>query len=132
MMIKEDISQITDLIIPQGSKGEPPASQSRATDFITGYLENGREYSGEIISLLEELSKASLINEAALRQAESKFPEPFRRLVDLVYTAYYGDPEIVEKLGLPGPPQPSGHRMEPFDEDYLHRSKKSPEFPEIR
>lgn len=132
MMTKEDISIIADLIIPQGQGGEPPASKSRASDFILDYLESGRKYSDEIIHLLEGLSEASCIDEAVLRQVESKYPEPFRRLVELVYTAYYGDPEIVEKLGLPGPPQPSGHRMEPFDERLLAPGKKSPESPEIR
>lgn len=119
MIKKEDISKIADILIPEGLKGEPPASQSRAVDFIIGYLENGSEFSDEISSLLEGLPDASLTDEAALRNAESKNPVPFRRLVELVYTAYYGDPAIVEKLGLPGQPQPGGHSMKPFDEKLL-------------
>ena len=125
MIKKEDISKIADIIIPEGGKGEPPASQSRAVDFIIGYLENGSEFSDEISSLLEGLPDASLTDEAALRKAESKNPLPFRRLVELVYTAYYGDPAIVEKLGLPGPPQPGGHIMKPFDEKLLEAVRNS-------
>lgn len=119
MSTKEDISKIADMIIPEGVKGQPPASQSRAVDFIFGYLENGREFSDEISSLLAGLPESSLIDEAALKEVELEYPVPFGRLVELVYTAYYGDPAIVEKLGLPGPPQPGGHRMNPFDVNLL-------------
>ena len=56
---------------------------------------------------------------------EFRNPDSFRRLVELIYTSYYGDPEIVEKLGLPGPPQPIGHSMNPFDANLLKAGKNA-------
>ena len=126
---KEYISKITDIIIPAGAGGEPPASGSRAVEFIVGYLQEQAEYAAEIGDLLEKFPDSSKLGEPLLRQLESEYPEPFRRLVELVYTAYYGDPAIVEKLELPGPPQPKGYTIEPFDATLLEPVKKSQQQP---
>ena len=125
LLTNEMITRIADLIIPAGPKGEPSASQSRAVAFIIDYLENGRTFTEEICNLLNEMPDIALIDEPMLIQLELNNPESFRRLVELVYTAYYGDPELVEKLGLPGPPQPKGYRMDPFDENLLKEVKSN-------
>ncbi|MDC7235621.1 MAG: hypothetical protein PQJ58_20530 [Spirochaetales bacterium] len=116
--IEQILDMIMDIIIPAGESGEPPASGSRATGFLRNILETPDD-TEELGLLLLKISGTEHLTEKALREVESENPPAFARLVALVYEAYYGDPEIVEKLGLPGPPQPGGHEMKPFDTELL-------------
>ena len=124
-LTKEYIAKIADILIPAGPTGEPSASQSRAVPFIIDYLKNGNPFTEEICSVFKEVPDISSIDEPLLGELERNSPEFFGRLVELVYTAYYGDPVIVEKLGLPGPPQPQGYSMEPFDVELLKTVRKT-------
>ena len=116
MILSNDrIAAIADLIIPAGPNGEPSASQSRAVSFIIDYLDTNKESAQQLCSLLEGLAREPSLDEPLLKQKELREPSSFQGLVELIYTAYYGDPAIVEELGLPGPPQPRGYHIEPFD-----------------
>jgi hypothetical protein len=62
--------------------------------------------------------------EAILRTLEQKEPVAFWTLINMAYTAYYTHPDVLagvsERTGYnPGPPQPRGYALEPFDEALL-------------
>ena len=70
--------------------------------------------------------------DAALRAAETADPRAFAGLLNLAYTAYYTDARvqglIAHRTGYePGPPQPSGYDLAPFDERVLEQvSQRAP------
>lgn len=115
MYDRKTIVQLIDILIPEGDNGEPPASKSRGADFIAEYITNKCENYIEIAEMLTVFAGEKNLNEETLKQFEKNNPEAFGLLINVVYTAYYGDPVIVEKLKTPEPPQPSGHSMKPFD-----------------
>jgi len=62
--------------------------------------------------------------ESAVRAIESVDPHRVAGVVNMVYTAYYTHPRVLagvsERTGYnPGPPQPSGYVLEPFDTSLL-------------
>ena len=58
--------------------------------------------------------------DAALTAAETVNLEAFGFWVDVVYTAYYMQPQVHARLGWHGrPPQPDGNEMPPWDESVL-------------
>lgn len=112
------IEKIVDILIPPGKNGEPSGSQSRAGDFILTTLQN-QENRNELFEYFLKLSDLPILSETILQAEEKKNITLFKSMVELVYEAYYGDPVIVEKLELPGSPQPKGHEMKPFDTGLL-------------
>jgi hypothetical protein len=58
--------------------------------------------------------------DAALRQIEVALPGDFALVLELVYFAYYGRPEVHHRIGWrTGPLQPLGFELPPFDEAVL-------------
>ena len=56
---------------------------------------------------------------------EEAMPEHFARLVALIYTTYYMQPEVDERIGWPGGAvQPEGFDVEPFDESILETARQ--------
>ena len=56
----------------------------------------------------------------ALRTAESSHPAAFGLWLDVVYTVYYMQPEVHQRLSWHGrSPQPEGNIMPPWDESVL-------------
>ena len=66
-----------------------------------------------------------------LLEIETRQPEHFATLVNMVYTAYYSHGAVLAALSgrtgyNPGAPQPTGYVMEPFDESLLAPVKQMP------
>lgn len=62
----------------------------------------------------------ALARESALRTIEESEPEAVASVVNMAYTAYYTQPRVLEGISErtgynPGPPQPSGYVLDPFD-----------------
>jgi len=56
----------------------------------------------------------------ALRNAESSHPDAFGLWLDVVFTVYYMQPEVHQRLNWHGrSPQPEGNTMPPWDESVL-------------
>ncbi len=65
----------------------------------------------------------------ALRQVEEAIPEQFSQFMQLVYTIYYMQPEVHERIGWPGGAiQPDGFEVEPFDESILETARQRQPF----
>jgi hypothetical protein len=55
-----------------------------------------------------------------LRRIEKQHAQDFASLVMAALVLYYEHPGVLQAFGWPSrPPQPQGHRMEPFDESLL-------------
>ncbi len=58
--------------------------------------------------------------DAALSAVESGSPDAFGTWVDVVYTVYYMQPRVHQRIGWHGrTPQPEGNQMPPWDESVL-------------
>ena len=58
--------------------------------------------------------------DTALRTVESSHPDAFGLWLDVVYTVYYMQPEVHQRLNWHGrSPQPEGNTMPPWDESVL-------------
>lgn len=115
------LSEVANLIIPGAGSSRAPASMAAALEADeTGSLT-------DVAELLRQWGKtdAPVLTAASLKQEERRRPEAFSALVRLVYEGYYTDPDIIAELGLPGPPQPAGHAMEPFDRTLLDPVEKN-------
>lgn len=65
----------------------------------------------------------------SLRQLQEALPEQFSQFMQLVYTIYYMQPEVRERIGWPGGAvQPDGFDVEPFDESILETARKREPF----
>jgi hypothetical protein len=67
---------------------------------------------------------ATVEREGILRALEQQEPEAFWAVIDMAYTAYYTHAAVLagisERTGYnPGPPQPLGYVLEPFDDVLL-------------
>lgn len=64
-----------------------------------------------------------------LRFIETTIPEQFETFLHLVYTVYYMEPAVLNRVGWPdGPPQPEGFELPPFDESVLDQARKRDPF----
>jgi hypothetical protein len=52
-------------------------------------------------------------------------PAFFEVLVRQTYSGYYSRPDVLRLLGVEGPPQPGGHRVDPFDPGLAGRVQQS-------
>jgi len=60
-----------------------------------------------------------------LRETQETNPAQFAQLVTLVLSHYYAQPQVLSALGWQTqPPQPGGHRLEPFDDSLLDPVRK--------
>ena len=65
----------------------------------------------------------------ALQLIEETLPEQFSQFLQLVYTIYYMQPEVHERIGWPGGAvQPEGFEVEPFDESILETARQREPF----
>ncbi len=65
----------------------------------------------------------------AMRQVEEAIPDQFSQFMQLVYTIYYMQPEVHERIGWPGGAvQPDGFDVEPFDESILETARQREPF----
>lgn len=121
------LDAVLDTIIP--ARGELPAAGTLGlasavmTDARTsGHLE-------DIVMVLEALpadfvAREPSARELVLRDIERSVPQAFAMVVNMVYTAYYTQPKVLagisERTGYnPGPPQPRGYTLAPFDDALL-------------
>jgi hypothetical protein len=63
--------------------------------------------------------------DAILQDLERGNPAFFEVLVRQTYSGYYSRPEVLRLLGVEGPPQPGGHRVDPFDPGLVGRVRRS-------
>jgi hypothetical protein len=62
---------------------------------------------------------------AAVRAVERAAPDAFRTLLTAVLANYYEAPAVLAALGWRGePPQPTGHRVAPFDNSGAERLER--------
>lgn len=65
----------------------------------------------------------------ALRTVESSHPDAFGLWLDIVYTIYYMQPAVHQRLSWHGrSPQPDGNEMPPWDESVLSEIRKREPF----
>ena len=65
----------------------------------------------------------------ALRALEAAMPQQFTVFQQLVYTVYYMEQTVHERIGWHGrPPQPEGYEVAPFDEAVLETARKREPF----
>jgi hypothetical protein len=64
--------------------------------------------------------------DAVLRRIEGEQPAFFEALVNQTYSGYYSHPTVLRLLGMDGPPQPRGHRVEPLGPGLTDRVRQSP------
>ena len=65
----------------------------------------------------------------ALQLIEETLPDQFSQFLQLVYTIYYMQPEVHERIGWPGGAvQPEGFEVEPFDESILETARQREPF----
>jgi len=63
--------------------------------------------------------------ELMLRKIQEKEPARFAQVVTLVLSHYYAQPQVLSAIGWQTrPPQPDGHRLEPFDDSMLDPVRK--------
>lgn len=125
-----DMSQldaVLDTIVPPrgelpgaGGLGLTAAVVADAT--TTGHLDDIAVVLRELP--LDFIASQPSVRESALRDIERFAPQSFAMVVNMVYTAYYTLPQVLtgisERTGYnPGPPQPSGYSMTPFDAELL-------------
>ena len=79
-------------------------------------LDPGARVAGGFLALEEEA------RDEAIRTIESTLPVAFALLLDMVYTAYYSDGRVHERIGWASdPPQQGDSQPEPFDESALDK-----------
>jgi hypothetical protein len=67
--------------------------------------------------------------EQAISAIESADPAAFGRLLELVYLAYYSQPDVHARIGWrSGPLQPLGFELPPFDASRLETTRQRPPF----
>ena len=82
-----------------------------------------------ITSLLGSIGLNSQVTSEVIQQFESSDPELFELLLEIVYTAYYSDTRVHERIGWKsGALQPDGHSMPPWDESVLDIVRKREPF----
>ena len=65
----------------------------------------------------------------AIRMIESTLPQPFGLFLEMVYTAYYADERVHERIGRASHPSPHGvFPAEPFDESALEQVRRRAPF----
>ena len=101
-------------------------------------LQDARDGSAidQILAVLHELpADFDLLSpddqQPMLLEIETRQPEHFAALVNMVYTAYYSHDAVLAALSgrtgyNPSAPQPTGYVMEPFDESLLAPVKQMP------
>lgn len=121
------LDAVLDTIIP--ARGELPGAGTLglANAVMTDAKTSG--HLDDIAKVLEALPAdfAALdpsARESVLRDIERSAPQAFAMVVNMVYTAYYTQPKVLagisERTGYnPGPPQPSGYTLAPFDDGLL-------------
>ena len=82
-----------------------------------------------ITSLLGSSGLNYQVTSEVIQQFESSDPELFELLLEIVYTAYYSDTRVHERIGWKsGALQPDGHSMPPWDESVLDIVRKREPF----
>ncbi len=65
----------------------------------------------------------------ALRVLETGIPEQFAGFLELIYSAYYTDSRVHERVGWVGrPPQPAGFELDPWDDSVLENIRSREPF----
>jgi len=82
-----------------------------------------------ITSMLPSTGLNSQVTSEVIQQFESSDPRLFGLLLEIVYTAYYSDTRVHERIGWKsGALQPEGHPMPPWDESILDIVRKRKPF----
>ena len=82
-----------------------------------------------ITSMLPSTGLNSQVTSEVIQQFESSDPRLFGLLLEIVYTAYYSDTRVHERIGWKsGALQPEGHPLPPCDESILYRVRKRKPF----
>jgi len=67
--------------------------------------------------------------DAAIGRVESAHPHEFGLWLDAVYTIYYMQPKVHQRIGWHGrSPQPDGNQMPPWDESVLEKVRRREPF----
>jgi hypothetical protein len=64
--------------------------------------------------------------DSVLQSMERDHPAFFEALVRQTYSGYYSHPAVLALLGEDNPPQPHGHRIDPFANALVDRVRRSP------
>ena len=111
---------LLDALLP-GDGRFPPASALGLADLLAGHPRFGGLLAPVLALLPPDFDQQdSAGRHAALQSIEQAAPEPFSALLTGAYSLYYSHPTvaavIADQMGhAPGPPQPRGHDLEPFD-----------------
>ena len=118
---------VLDTIVPP--RGELPGAGSLG--LAHAVLDDARAtgHLDDVTAVLEALpadfaDQDPQTRETTLRAIERATPQAFAMVVNMAYTAYYTQPQVLAGISArtgynPGPPQPSGYHLEPFDERLL-------------
>jgi hypothetical protein len=95
------LNQLADVLIPQGDKSLPSASQAGVAErWLDEVLSTLPEVQEPLIVLLEALSVQEPV--AALGRLQTEDPVGYDLLCTVVAGAYFLNPDIREKIGYPG------------------------------
>jgi hypothetical protein len=132
----ELLSAVLDRLLPANEE-LAPAGQMDLGRTVRDDASNSPPLAEALTTVMENLPDGFCqldgdAQDAALRAAETADPRSFAGLLNLAYTAYYTDARvqglIAHRTGYePGPPQPSGYDLAPFDERVLEQvSQRAP------
>lgn len=123
---RERMERVLDRLVPAvgdlpaaGAMGLLPEVERMAAS-SAGYNRSLVRFAQQL-SLLENFQTLPASDQdSAIRAIEAAMPIDFAAVLELVYIAYYGRPEVSARIGWrTGPLQPLGFELPPFDEASL-------------
>lgn len=138
MGFEPDINLLTaamDRVVPQVDDLPGAGGMGLAQEVIDRSKEDPRFWAA-LVTVLEVLPSAEDFatfdgddQDKALTSVESNDRRQFGLWLDVVYTVYYMQPQVHQRLGWHGrPPQPDGNEMPPWDESILKNVRKREPF----
>lgn len=136
---REALRAAMDEIIPS-SDVMPAASTAGGLEYLERVCQQELEIRVELQQVLDVLGQMSETNFHAafagisspqrveiLTELETRLPEVFTKLRDLVYESYYTQPSVWKLIGYDlHPTNESGPHMKPFDDSVLAKVRKMP------
>ena len=129
------LSAVMDRVIPPVDDLPGAGSMGLATEVVQRSSSDERfnESLRIVLALLPSDDDFEAMDEVRRDQAialvEESDPANFGLWLDVVYTVYYMQPQVHQRLGWHGrPPQPEGNQMPPWDESVLGTVRKREPF----
>ena len=123
---RERMERVLDRLVP--AVGDLPAAGAMGLlPEVERMAASSAGYSRSLVRFAQKLSLFENFQtlpagdqDSAIRAIEAAMPIDFAAVLELVYIAYYGRPEVSARIGWrTGPLQPLGFELPPFDEASL-------------